>query len=178
MLANVNKDHVTSKTRRTLFLIATFLIVPWVHISDIESYHTGGCGSVGGVLDFKSGDSTFESHCSQHVVVYLGKTLHRKLLPVYVFLFKCSMSFRRQSFQSMFPVLWSCSTRFFLFVFRLSFLPVDLLLVLCRVIIMLCSTILCFVTFLFMSLSCYLFFLYFVPALIFFSAFGSNCLQK
>ena len=27
------------------------------------------------VLDFESGDSKFESHCSQHVVVSLGKTL-------------------------------------------------------------------------------------------------------
>ena len=30
------------------------------------------------VLDFESGE--FESHCSQHVVVSLGKTLHPKLL--------------------------------------------------------------------------------------------------
>ena len=38
------------------------------------------CGSVGNVLDFESGDSKFESHCSQHVVVSLGKTRHPKLL--------------------------------------------------------------------------------------------------
>ena len=31
-------------------------------------------------LNFESGDSKFESHCSQHVVVSLGKTLHPKLL--------------------------------------------------------------------------------------------------
>ena len=34
----------------------------------------------GSVLDFESGGSKFESHCSQHVVVSLGKTLHPKLL--------------------------------------------------------------------------------------------------
>ena len=39
-----------------------------------------GCGSVVSVLDFESGDSKFESHCSQHVLVSLGKTLHPKLL--------------------------------------------------------------------------------------------------
>jgi len=39
----------------------------------------GGCGSVGSVLDFESGGNKFESHCSQHVVVSLGKTLHPKL---------------------------------------------------------------------------------------------------
>ena len=32
------------------------------------------------VLIFKSEDSKFKSHCSQHVVVSLGKTLHPKLL--------------------------------------------------------------------------------------------------
>ena len=32
------------------------------------------------VMDFESGGSKFESHCSQHVVVSLGKTLHPILL--------------------------------------------------------------------------------------------------
>ena len=32
------------------------------------------------MMDFESGDSKFESHCSQHVVVSLGKRLHPKLL--------------------------------------------------------------------------------------------------
>ena len=30
-------------------------------------YVEGGCGSVDSVLDFESGASKFESHCSQHV---------------------------------------------------------------------------------------------------------------
>ena len=38
------------------------------------------CGSVDRVLDFESGGTKFESHCSQHVVVSLGKTLHPKWL--------------------------------------------------------------------------------------------------
>jgi len=33
-----------------------------------------------GALNFESGDSKLESHCSQHVVVTLGETLHPKLL--------------------------------------------------------------------------------------------------
>ena len=40
----------------------------------------GGCGSVASALIFESGGSKFESYCSQHVVVSLGKTLHPKLL--------------------------------------------------------------------------------------------------
>ena len=41
----------------------------------------GGCGSLSdSALNFESGGSKFESHCSQHVVVSLGKTLHPKLL--------------------------------------------------------------------------------------------------
>ena len=38
------------------------------------------CGAVVNALIFESEDSKFESHCSQHVVVSLGKTLHPKVL--------------------------------------------------------------------------------------------------
>ena len=63
----------------------TLLIVNMANLCAIiflltHTAHIGGCGSVDRVLDFESGGSKFVSHCSQNVVVSLGKTLHPKLL--------------------------------------------------------------------------------------------------
>jgi len=38
------------------------------------------CGAVDRALVLGSGEHRFKPHCSQHVVVCLGKTLHPKLL--------------------------------------------------------------------------------------------------
>ena len=38
------------------------------------------CGTVVSVLVFGSGEHRFKPHCSQHVAVSLGKTLHPKVL--------------------------------------------------------------------------------------------------
>jgi len=53
-----------------------FKIPHWDLILNIRE----ACGAVGCVLVFGSGVYRFKPHCSQHVVVSLGKTLHPKLL--------------------------------------------------------------------------------------------------
>ena len=45
-----------------------------------EQYYQEACGAVACELVFGSGGHRFKPHCSQHVVVSLGKTLHPKLL--------------------------------------------------------------------------------------------------
>ena len=48
-------------------------------MTDIYEYREGVAQWISALI-LESDDSKFKSHCSQHVVVSLGKTLHPKLL--------------------------------------------------------------------------------------------------
>ena len=58
------------------------IIMQFVNVLLLMDDNMGGCGSVASVLDFESGDSKFESHCSQHVVVGPGQDTSPQIAPV------------------------------------------------------------------------------------------------